>query len=873
MKKPLLLKIFSLFILALCCTALFAQSPSDELKAENINLKYLEYLIKSQIDSVRESRSYLALLNDSILYMSARDHANYLSKKKTLSIYNTEVKKKKTPQDRAVSMGAKEYYVNEIQAQVFIIRPVEITAKDTVVKYHLRTYTDAAKQIMTQWTFEPKFFAHIISGMYQITGVATWFSKENYSLYVVCDFAKVSPLHIFRTSYTMFPYQDMNLKDLISKQKKSLTPKIQKSYEHGLKIPKESWFPFFNTAARCASTKKTLDKTKGIVIVNRNDSLYLNIYDNTLPQKIMKNRSDGFAAVIVPQDDYGCDEAANDNTPSRKNGLGLVSGKILNPVYKNNVFEMSNNIGRSGMFTLYLGSVPDEYVNKKYEVNLLIFKKKSIAMEMRMRNLCGTDFAYSPPQMHYIDNMRDVDINITPSPDSLLLKIRFDKNSADFNADDLQKLLDKVKSGEMKVLEAYIKAFSSVEGSPRKNKELYTKRAENIITALESMQKTKLKYEVNTKENWDMFLRQIKQTPELEAWQNEKDTVKLRNFVNDIEIAKRIEPYLAEQRYALIKFIIIPKITEDKKAERLMDMYDGVLYDLSKKVAEYKKKKVKDDVIMKQVAKQLQQASDIQICLFEMYVNKKITYNKIRLLGTPGEKIYETLQFNQLIFNYVYAPNKMSDQDFYTELTDSIFRTSTNMKILYNYYAFLFNHSDVEEYGKKLTIKKLNLVIPSFEKSSEIKPEYIQQIKLYFSFKDSRERYYLGEISKAKPSLTNIYQYYQPRKDMPVDEKIKLAKYFMLFNQNQWAAELLEPLALIDKPNHEALITYLKLKYSNLNEIYPSDYYQLLMDSDKKLTNEEWCGLFNEKCGLSFQIFDYEPLRKMYCLKCSAITK
>ena len=80
--------IFIIFLL-LVQTGL-AQSPSDPIQPGNVNIKYLEHLVKTKVDEVRAKHDCKPLVNDSILYIAAKHHANYMIENNRLSHFENE---------------------------------------------------------------------------------------------------------------------------------------------------------------------------------------------------------------------------------------------------------------------------------------------------------------------------------------------------------------------------------------------------------------------------------------------------------------------------------------------------------------------------------------------------------------------------------------------------------------------------------------------------------------------------------------------------------------------------------------------------------------------------------------------------------------
>src|SRR5215207_9554083 len=98
--KKHFLNLVLLFFMAGLSSNAHAQNPDDNISIYNFNEKLLEHLIKEQIDSVRLSHGLKTLYNDSILYVAAKFHANYLYKKGELNHTEPDNPKMETPQKR-----------------------------------------------------------------------------------------------------------------------------------------------------------------------------------------------------------------------------------------------------------------------------------------------------------------------------------------------------------------------------------------------------------------------------------------------------------------------------------------------------------------------------------------------------------------------------------------------------------------------------------------------------------------------------------------------------------------------------------------------------------------------------------------------------
>ena len=86
--------------------------PSDKIDLYYTNLPLLEHLIKSNIDSIRRQHHRPFLFNDSICYLAANDHGQYLMDLEEIRHFQSD-SLKKTPQNRVEYYGAEGYRAGE----------------------------------------------------------------------------------------------------------------------------------------------------------------------------------------------------------------------------------------------------------------------------------------------------------------------------------------------------------------------------------------------------------------------------------------------------------------------------------------------------------------------------------------------------------------------------------------------------------------------------------------------------------------------------------------------------------------------------------------------------------------------------------------
>jgi hypothetical protein len=102
---------------------------------------------------------------------------------------------------------------------------------------------------------------------------------------------------------------------------------------------------------------------------------------------------------------------------------------------------------------------------------------------------------------------------------------------------------------------------------------------------------------------------------------------------------------------------------------------------------------------------------------------------------------------------------------------------------------------------------------------------------------------------------------------------LRLADYFTFHKYPELAVSILEPYALREQPHHGILMQYIRIRYVHYEEdaAGANDYFSLLVWAKTILTHEEWCSMFVGPCNISFQVFDHEATRNLYCEECADV--
>ncbi len=373
---------------------LFSQNIDDRIDIYSINLKYLEFLTKVKIDSIRTANHLLPLYNDAICYLAAQDHAYYLMDTPDIGHMQENSPLKKTPQDRVEYYGGSDYRAGENIVKIYLLKPTTyiqgISKPQTVI---ITTYREAVDLMAEAWTNSAEHFVNIVTGTFRITGVSVLFNEEDYSLVCVQVFAAPGKDYTPNESKILFPYNQNDTNDVNSTESPErvlVSPYINK---YDLKYPappKEK-----------EEVKSFIKSFSNWSILYNGNKVYLKLDNIEKVRNFFDQPLDGFALEIVTLDKYNCSSDLYYNSPRRKNGESILEGHASKPVYRNQLLKISNSYFGSknrSAFVPYIGTIPGR-LQGPYELNILIIKNNYIAEVIYTNHLCSDfqDFTFRPP--------------------------------------------------------------------------------------------------------------------------------------------------------------------------------------------------------------------------------------------------------------------------------------------------------------------------------------------------------------------------------------------------------------------------------------------------------------------------------------------
>jgi uncharacterized protein YkwD len=858
----------------------FSQSPEEEIDPENINVQYLEHLIKKKIDSVRVGKGLLELVNDSILYMASKHHSVNMAKTRSLSHYEA-LAKFKNPQKRAEAFGAVNYFTGENVAFVTAYKKYNIRDPSSSEYF---TYGEFATRMVKAWVKSRGHYKNIIKPDYQITGVTVCYDKKTRRIYGTQKFADVKSKFVFTENTAMFPYEDENEIEYELVALKQVSSMKHKG-RHRWRLKTRKKFRRCRECDAVPNLKKQMD-----FYVDSNLNVHCVTKSRYLFKRLTHKRRDGFALETVQYKDYVCSSKDFFLKPSRRNGQCVANGNIQKPVYKWKLRKKYRKakwkwnkhkwkVVRKMLFsfnqkkwehlgdtinTRFLGIPSDNIIGKLksdtngyYECNILFLKKRRVCQTLGFTDYCGQYYIDIKPtpllpelsadQYHYPEDTIHYQFSIP-----------FKQGKSDYNYDDIKPLLDTLKLENYFIVRLNINATASVEGDEDINNKLTKGRALSIRKVLDSTNVDTLVKDIRSEEDWDHFYKHIEKTKYAHFKKLSKEEIKKE--LRDPEVAKELEPILTEERKAQVKLWLMAKVNDSIRLKFAFARYGQLINDAhAGKLNAYDARKL----------------HSIQTYMYKCSLKGLLPYSKLVEYEPPDQPLYSRIYLNYVIFKREIdsiKPKEEYDKELYDALRTVAIGNKASQIQRYNFLTILVNHWDSLRWydtgsDDKVTPQRVFAFLGRLG-SSVIPKDTLDMLKRNFNFKAANWFEFIDpDDNNQLRAVNNVYGYYRSRNNSD-STVLRMARYFLFYGHDDYAYRILKPRTYAKDPSHELFGLYLKMAYMRDMYRQRSRFYKLMRNAANVLTKEEYCGLFTGPCNISFQIFDHEDIRTTWCKTC-----
>jgi hypothetical protein len=591
------------------------------------------------------------------------------------------------------------------------------------------------------------------------------------------------------------------------------------------------------TCKQCVRIFKQKPKEVQFSIVREDTNLYFQVNDKKWFNLLFKNANDGIAVDVVLKNSYRCEKEKIENTQIR--------GLLLKPKYGEKLKSGLKPISKN-LYIVHVGKIPDTFGNDELEYNILFLSNKNLCRYYRIYDLDSYQWDLLDMGM-YLDSLTYNPKQIKSSSEdgyilrnkTLRFKIPFEKNKSEYSQDDIKPIYDSLRLTDFNIKAIKIKAYSSVEGSLKRNIELQELRANSIVRALQSFQKPTIKTEVSSSENWVEFLNQIKGT----KYESLSGLTKIQVKTKLVgALSSGLEPILKNHRKAVLELELEKKDKyKNMSADELLSKFNTAI-----------------------AASELDEAKEIQNSIFDKMKSKEIAPDFLRKMEVPKQAKFAKI-FNKNSA-YRYMLDVRQSLIVYNELLELEKLVPKDGEVKYNIAAikirlWRFKAIEIEETKLKNQVNAL--------KNYKTPNVLIDRMMVNFHIIKAENLMRARDYINKDKSVAFINSHY---KNFPLSDYdyLSLAQFFSYYGNSNMSVKLLEDKAKSIDIDEDLLFYYLNLTLIDRSLTNDSNYRTIMLNAIN-MNKDRYCKLFNsiENGGVTFQLLEDEYLRSTYCENCN----
>ena len=636
---------------------------------------------------------------------------------------------------------------------------------------------------------------------------------------------------------------------------------------------------------------------------------------------------DGVALEVVYYEDYRCGVSDFDERLSRRNGSSVANGTIAKPVYrykllrpwrikrsqaiyrkkqeikalrrdesrtlppkqkrsrlaelKKELKQLRKSSGADEMGYVYLGELPKGRTGP-YALNLIYLQKRKWCRVRHTSNLCPDDFGKQIP----LQLSRKFPSSPLPPGDfeeSHLFRVPFEVASSEIRYGRLDSTIKFLEEKGEEVKRVNIYAYASVEGGNKINDCLQCERGKNIQRGLAPHlpSQSRVPVQVRTETRWDLFYEQLEKIyaprkPKRDdaGWED--------TLARNPSFRKKMEPWLAEQRVALVEVVTTKRRSDFDKVQANLKSFQEALDAAYIGPGQIDYGEVK-------------RAEGIQRLIYD-YLRQNYSRAWVAEKGKiPVDAPFGMMALNQWYMRHFWLqPDRGAPDDekptiseldktlFYQRL-DSLSRLEPlNLIWRYNQVAFIINEMGEGKRPDPMIGQDSLFALIDFLRQpttealvpmanlKRLEIAYHLQTVRYFSAQG--RSYTQREKRILRGSAERVYEYF---KDSTLSEAraFDLAQLMVAGERADLSLTLLDPLMAgywkgEKEVNEEVVSFYFQLTYLHPDDIYTGSNCTNLMDARQLLSTKDWCQLFAHECGIGFQALDCPDVREYFCQTC-----
>lgn len=615
-----------------------------------------------------------------------------------------------------------------------------------------------------------------------------------------------------------------------------LSTQSQSQKTHGVQIPTTA---NENVCKSCVNAFRNRSKEiKFSIERGERGVLYFEINDTKWLKTIFKNPKDGIMIDMITKDRYDCSQETLKEGVYGLRGYTqpMVSGKkIISGLKKQ----------ENGRYRVKIGVIPVTLRDKEIEFNAYFIKDNFFCFNQSFYNIESSQLELLDPGMYldrltYASDFKKPVEGFKVKYKKMKFVIPFEKNKAAYSQQDIKPMYDSLQLTKFDIKKITIKAYSSVEGTTKRNVQLQESRANSIAKALQAFQKPTIKNQIEAQENWVDFYKDIEQTKYASFGTLNKAQIKgkLHGAVN-----QELEKYLKNHRKAIVELEL-----EKKDPYKAMTS-EQLIHQFSNAVS----------------AKNLKEVTTIQNVLFQRIKANVLSPDNIKQLTVPNTREFVDVTISNVSILHLLDVRK--GMIVYKKLLELEKLYPKNKKIKYNIVAtkFVIWRNNWAE----IVPKKFKQQINGLEYYG-ISPVLIERLLINFNIIQSRKFLLKGDYKRKDYCLKNIFNAYKKIEVRDADY-LSLGKYFIAYSHRDYALEILNKRVKELTVSEDLLFYYLNITLVN-KELTKSKEYRTVMLNALSHNKKRFCSLFNQykkNGGVTFQLLEDQYLRSTYCENCN----
>jgi hypothetical protein len=547
---------------------------------------------------------------------------------------------------------------------------------------------------------------------------------------------------------------------------------------------------------------------------------------------------EGITVDIVSRDQYTCGKFNKE--PLLNN---IKRGTLLEPIYYTNFKDRIEIDEENGGASFKIASLPSEFNNKDYEINLLFIQEGTVCYNNSSYGLASAKW-----ELLTMDLSMDTIWQITAveakteevSKDyekGFKFVIPFEKNKSEYKPEDIKPLYDSLRLTDYQIFSIDIHAYSSIEGTTENNIKLQNKRAESIVSAMQTFQNESITTNVRSSENWVEFFNDCEED---ELPIAKMSRAEIKNQLNNKGQSKKLEHILENHRKAVVTLDLKKRVSHlETSNETILTTYT---------------KSLKDKDIRKALGTQQQ--------LFERVGAYGVTEADFENMEIPNDSLFSALRNNQLVFHYQQKQDAKVALEGFEALYEQY---PEDLSILYNICALKvvsWANGDMLMRPRKLKVDIMKLDKAGYD--------YKKYQRLLLNFHIVRTSYSVqtGNEDEMTRSINFVKGKYR-RIDCNDEDMIRVAKFLTNYNYPHWAEDVLYRKAKQIDSDEDLIFYYLNLTITN-PENDNNERYKTIMYNAINQDPERFCKMFSnhDDGGVTFQMLSNNYLKKIYCENC-----